>query len=144
MQLYSINKESVLTAEIFHTLNIIINHQSFNSSTNSSAVYKVMFPDSQIAQNFNCGSTKVKYLSEFGLAPYYEQKLLTKLDEVPYYSLLFDESLNRQTKNEQMDFKCHIWTQISTRLLTITSHLNLLDMLQPMIYFDAFEMPLQI
>ena len=109
MQLYNINKESVLTAEIFHTLNIVINHQSFNSSKNSSAVYKVMFPDSQIAQNFNCGYTKVKYLSQFGLAPYYEQKLLTKLDEVPYYSLLFDESLNRQTKNEQMDFSVRYW-----------------------------------
>ena len=109
MQLYSINKERVFTAEIFHTLNIVTNHQSFNSSKNSSAVYKVMFPDSQIAQQFTCSPTKVKYLSEFGLAPYYEQKLITKLDEVPYYSLSFDESLNRQTKNEQMDFSVRYW-----------------------------------
>ena len=68
-----------------------------------------MFPDSQIAQQFTCSPTKVKYLSEFGLAPYYEQKLITKLDEVPYYSLSFDESLNRQTKNEQMDFSVRYW-----------------------------------
>ena len=63
-----------------------------------------MFPDSDIAKMFTCGAAKLKYLSVFGLSPYYENKLLKSLDEVPFYSVSFDESFNRVTKNEQMDF----------------------------------------
>ena len=68
-----------------------------------------MFPDSEIAKQFSCAKTKIMYLCVFGLAPYYEQKLLNILDNVPYYSISFDESLNKETKNEQMDFSIRYW-----------------------------------
>ena len=108
MQSY-ISKDDVSRAEILWTLNMITNHYSFNSSKHSSMLFQTMFPDSDIAKKIACGATKIKYLSVFGLAPYYEQKLLTTLDEVPYYSISFDESFNRITKNEQMDFCIRYW-----------------------------------
>ena len=108
MQSY-ISKDDVSRAEILWTLNMITNHYSFNSSKHSSMLFQTMFPDSDIAKKFAYGATKIKYLSVFGLAPYYEQKLLTTLDEVPYYSISFDESFNRITKNEQMDFCIRYW-----------------------------------
>ena len=58
-----------------------------------------MFHDSDMAKQFTCAKSKVMYLSVFGLAPYYEQKLLNILDGVPYYSLSFDECFNKETKN---------------------------------------------
>ena len=73
------------------------------------SLFQTMFPDSEIAKQFSCGKTKIMYLCVFGLAPYYEQKLLNILDNVPYYSISFDESLNKVTTNEQMDFHIRYW-----------------------------------
>ena len=109
MQSYIDDKESVSKAEILWTLNVITKHQSFRSSSDSNSLFQTMFPDSEIAKQFSCGKTKIMYLCVFGLAPYYEQKLLNILDNVPYYSISFDESLNKVTKNEQMDFHIRYW-----------------------------------
>ena len=109
MQSYINDKESVSKAEIIWTLNVITQHESFRSSSNSSSLFQAMFPDSDIAKQFTCAKTKVMYLCVFGLAPYYEQKILNILDSVPYYSISFDESFNKQTKNEQMDFSIRYW-----------------------------------
>ena len=46
--------ESVQSAEILHCLNLIENHSSYNSSRNSGALFRKMFPDSQIANDFQC------------------------------------------------------------------------------------------
>ena len=62
-----------------------------------------------VAKMFTCGATRLKHLSVFGLSPYYENKLLKSLDEVPFYSVSFDESFNWVTKNEQMDFGVRFW-----------------------------------
>lgn len=97
------NKEDVSKAEILWTLNTIVTHSSYNSTKHSSALFSVMFPDSEIAKNFSCGSTKCSYLTCFGLAPFFENQLYDKLQKVSYYSLSFDESYNHVTKNEQMD-----------------------------------------
>ena len=109
MQSYIDDKESVAKAEILWAINVVTQHQSFNSSNYSSTLFQAMFPDSDIAKQFTCAKTKLMYLSVFGLAPYYEQKFLNTLDNVPYYSLSFDESFNKVTKNEQMDFSIRYW-----------------------------------
>ena len=68
-------------------------------SSGSDSLFETKFPDSEIAKQFSCAKTKIMYLCVFGLAPYYEQKLLNILDNVPYYSISFDVSLNKETKN---------------------------------------------
>ena len=35
-----------------------------------------MFPDSEIAKSYSKGETKVKYVIQFGIAPYIKQQIL--------------------------------------------------------------------
>ena len=79
---------------------MIQNHQSYNSSKHTSPLFSLMFPDSNIAKQFSCGPSKCSYLTTSGLAPYLEQNLYDMIDRVPVYSVSFDESFNRVTKNE--------------------------------------------
>ena len=62
-------------AEILWALKTVMSHFSYNSSTNIADVFRAMFPDSAIAQNMNCGPTKLSYLICFGIAPYFKQQL---------------------------------------------------------------------
>ena len=91
-------------AEILWALKTITSHFSYNSSTNIADVFRAMFPDSAIAQKMNCGPTKLSYLICFGIAPYFKQQLLKELKEAQCYVISFDESLNTELHEEQMDF----------------------------------------
>ena len=63
-----------------------------------------MFPDSAIAQKMQCGPTKLSYLICFGIAPYFKQQLLNELKEMQCFVISFDELLNSELHQEQMDF----------------------------------------
>ena len=91
-------------AEILWALKTVMSHFSYNSSTNIADVFRAMFPDSAIAQKMNCGPTKLSYLICFGIAPYFKQQLLKELKEAQCYVISFDESLNTELHEEQMDF----------------------------------------
>ena len=58
-----------------------------------------MFPDSKIAKSFELGATKLKYVINFGIAPYFRD-ILQRSD---CFVISFDESLNDYTRNCQMD-----------------------------------------
>ncbi|XP_057299676.1 uncharacterized protein LOC130630266 [Hydractinia symbiolongicarpus] len=62
-----------------------------------------MFPDSKIAQSFELGPTKVHYIINFGIAPYFRDILYDSLKKVECYVVSFDESLNTVTQNCEMD-----------------------------------------
>lgn len=130
-QLISTNKSSVTNfvetdqiskAEILWTLHSTVTHNSFNNSKSVSTLFSEMFPDSQIAQKFACGSTKLKYLVTFGLAPYFLSEIEEEVKDVSHVVVLFDESFNRTIKNEQMDIYLRYWSseqdQVVTRYLT--------------------------
>lgn len=77
-----------------------------------------MFPDSAIAQNFQCGKTRCSYLIKFGLAPYFQGKLTETLNKSDcYYSLSFDESLNSFLQKEQMDLYVRFWDEESQKVV---------------------------
>ena len=91
-------------AEILWALKTVMSHFAYNSSTNIADVFRAMFLDSAIAQKMNCGPTKLSYLICFGIAPYFKQQLLKELKEAQCYVISFDESLNTELHEEQMDF----------------------------------------
>ena len=74
-----------------------------------------MFPDSAIAQKMNCGPTKLSYLICFGIAPYFKQQLLK---EAQCYVISFDESLNTELHEEQMDFLVRYFHKVTCRYIT--------------------------
>ena len=81
-----------------------------------------MFPDSQIAQQFQCGPTKVMYLICYGLAPYFRDRLFSKLGPDTPYVVSFDESLNRIIQEEQMDLLVRFYDE--ERQMVVTRYLG--------------------
>ena len=110
-------KTATLKAEIIWSSEVLMSNYSFNSCANKSDLFAVVFEDSQIAQSFSLGSTKLSYNITFGLAPHVKNLLLESVDEVKCYSLLFDESYNRITKKGQMSLLIRFWDRVQTRYL---------------------------
>ena len=91
-------------AEILWALKSVVSHFPYNSAVNIVDVFRAMFRDSAIAQKMQCGPTKLSYLICFGIAPYFKQQLLNELKEMQCFVISFDELLNSELHQEQMDF----------------------------------------
>ena len=63
--------EEVLHAEVFWVIKVLTSHYSFSSCQVISCLFSEMFPDSQIAQSFSCGTTKCACLAYFDIYPYF-------------------------------------------------------------------------
>ena len=77
-----------------------------------------MFPDSEIAKQFQLSKTKCAYYINYGLAPYLHKLLLNDIKKSPLFTLCFDESLNRALQQEQMDSQVRYWCEESGQALT--------------------------
>ena len=56
--------------EIVWALKSVLSGYSNNSCADISKIFTCMFRDSQIANSFELGATKFKYVIHFGIAPY--------------------------------------------------------------------------
>ena len=70
---------------------------STNSCSDNAGLFQHMFPDSEIAKSFQLGPTKIKYLTNFGIAPYYKSVLLDRIKKGPCFVISYNESLNPMT-----------------------------------------------
>ena len=111
-------KTATLKAEIIWSLEVLMSNYSFNSCANKSDLFAVMFEDSQIAQSFSLGSTKLSDNITFGPAPYVKKLPLESVDEVKYYSSSFDESYNKIMKKGQMNLLIRFWDSAKDRVQT--------------------------
>ena len=112
--------DDVLKSEIMWTLNVVVNHFSYRSSSSCSDLFSKMFPDSAIASKFACKDRKCAYLSVFGVADHF-QKILKASVQGPFV-LLFDESLNCKLQEKQLDIHVRYFDkdikQVNTRYFT--------------------------
>ena len=109
---------SVSKAEILWAMKVILNHYSLRSCLGISSLFQTMFNDSEVAKRFFLSKTKCGYLVNFGLAPYYERLLLDEILKAPYYTVLFDETLNKIVQEEQMDIYIRYWSEESIMVKT--------------------------
>ena len=98
---------------------MITSHYSYKSCENIGAVFKTMFPDSEVAKQFAYGEKKAAYLSTFGIAPHFLSLMKEKVKK-DQYVLLFDESLNREMRKSQLDVHVRFWqdNHVKTRYLS--------------------------
>ena len=101
------SRNDVLKSEVLWTLKTISSHCSYNSNENIEKIFRLMFPDSQIAAKFTCGSRKTSYLCVFGLAEHFKEMLMKAVKG--YFTILFDESLNKKSQTKQMDIHVRFW-----------------------------------
>ena len=68
--------------------------------------------------SFALSKTKCSYYFAYGLAPFYKKNLIADIKKSPYYTLLFDESMNRILQTEQMDACIRYWCVKSNMVKT--------------------------
>ena len=77
-----------------------------------------MFPDSAIVAGFTLSKTKSAYVVKYGMAPWLKENLQKVLNESPFFSVLYDECLNRQMQEQQMDLQVRYWCNKTSRAVT--------------------------
>ena len=92
-------EESVLNAEVLQAFNVVDKNQSFQSADGDNERFARQFPDSKIAQSYQLGQTKLKYLVQFGIAPHIKELLLEDMKE-EQYCFHFDETTTEQVKKQ--------------------------------------------
>ena len=121
--------------EIRWLLNMVYARYSKKSLSNVNRLFAAMFPDSEIAKNFQYSSTKASYVTTYGLALYFHSLLLQKISSSPRQIVSF-ESLNNSVQKGKMDLLIHYWDNdtIRTECVPVTWDLNLWDA-QPLTMF---------
>ena len=94
-------EEQVLCAEVLQALQVVNSNYSFASSENDNERFKMMFPDSKIAQSYRQGKTKVRYNIQYGIAPHIKQMLMYDVNTTPF-TFKFDESTTSQVKKNNI------------------------------------------
>lgn len=105
-------QNEVIDAEILWAINRVLCHSSTRASESQTGLFKVMFPDSHIAAEFNMKKDKIAYAITYGIAPYLQDELTRKLSagtKIPCYAVSIDESLNKVSQNAQMDVILRFW-----------------------------------
>ena len=109
-------------AEVIWVLFTIDKNHSFASNDEINYIFQMMFPDSNIAKTFRCKRQKTSYLMEYGIYPYLQSVLKSQISSsiVQAFVILFDESLNENLKEKQLDIHIRFWidNRVVTRYLT--------------------------
>ena len=142
------HKDNVMKAEILWTIDTVVKNNSFHSNSEMGALMKKMFPDSKIVQDFKCAETKTKYILENGIQVCYLDLLLNSVANNAVsnrFVVLFDETLNNNLQQNQLDMYIRIWNidTVLTRYIhseflgsakavDIVSCFESLDVIQPL------------
>ena len=68
-----------------------------------------MFPYSDIPDKFSLGKDKARYMIIYGIYPAFKEKLKSMINNSLWYSVYFDENLNKNQQNFQMDVNLRYW-----------------------------------
>ena len=69
-------------------------------------------------QDCQLGLTKLKYITNFGIAPYFKSVLLERIKESSCYVISYDESLNKKTQSFEMDLLVRYFDETEERVKT--------------------------
>ena len=111
-----LHSKEELKTEIKWTLASVMYNISSNASSSMTKLFSSLFPDSKFAQDVALGRTKINYVINFGLAPYFKSLLIEEVEKSPYYVVSFDESLNKVTQTCQMDLIVRFWNELSNEV----------------------------
>ena len=109
---------SIIHAEIRWTMKLVLSNLSFRSCLGLKELFQSMFYDSDIAKGFKLSKTKCSYYVNYGLAHFYKKKLIAEVNASPFFTLHFDESMNKVLQTEQMDGCVRFWSDECNQVKT--------------------------
>ena len=98
-----VRNSDTVKAEIIWVLKCVASGYSNNSCRALQKIFSGMFTDSNIAKSITVGADKMRYVVNFGIAPVFKSILIDSVKEAAVFVALFDESLNEETQNFEMD-----------------------------------------
>ena len=101
---------SVLQAEVRWALKVVMSRYSKSSCNDVTELFKIMFPDSDIAKSFTCAKTKCRYMIVYDRAPDFQSCLLDDLKDRAYHVISYGECFNSILHFGQMDFPVRFWS----------------------------------
>ena len=88
---------------------MVQSHLSYSSCDPMAAVFERMFKADPVAQGFQMKKDNARYLIIYGIFPSLKAQLVCKIKASPWFSVSFDESLNRHQQKCQMDVNIRHW-----------------------------------
>ena len=104
-----VTTEEVLTAEIIWVLQTVLNGFSFSSCDGMGDNFRRMLKGNEVAQKFRLGRTKIGYVVNYGLGPYFKELMIESVKKSPVYCLSFDESLSEVLQKCEMVVMVRFW-----------------------------------
>ena len=90
---------------------------SNNSCYDIANLFRDIFPW-QNSKLFQLGPAKLKYITNFGIAPYFKSVLLERIEESSFYVISYDESLNKKTQSSETDLLVRYFDETEERVKT--------------------------
>lgn len=114
--------DQITNAEILWALKCVASHFSYNSSLGISELFRLMFPDSKIANGYSMSYAKLAYGIAYGLGSHFKKEVETSIQSADEIVVCFDEAFNRVSQEKQMDLVCRFWDNesesVAVRYLT--------------------------
>ena len=95
--------QSAKKAQIIWAFQCVVQGYSDNSNIHFGDILRAMCPNSLEAQDFSMGPSKLKYVINHGLHPYYKDLLDKEVQQSPFLTIMFDESMNDVLQKSEMD-----------------------------------------
>ena len=100
--------DQVLNAEILRALDVVQSNHSFANTNGDNELHRRMFTGSKIAQSYQQGETKTKYVIQFGIALHLRKQMIEDFNYQPF-TFKFDETTTSQVK-KQYDGYVQYWS----------------------------------
>ena len=101
-------QDLVIKAETMQALKVVSSNYAFASTSDDGDRFRVMFPDSSIAENYQMSRTKTSYVIKHGIAPFVKEQAVEEFRGTPFV-FKFDETTTIQTK-KQYDAYVQFWS----------------------------------
>ena len=89
----------------------VLSGYSDNSVKDTITLFQTIFQDSKAAMKMELGPTKLHYVVNYGIAPYFKNILKEDITSSDYFVVSFDESLNKTIQNCEMDEIIRFWDE---------------------------------
>ena len=90
-------------ADIVLAMKSVTSHLSARSMDDLPEIIQYICPNSQIIKQVYLHRTKLEYIVNQGLAPYFKEKPISSVKEAAYFVFSFDESFNSESNKKLLD-----------------------------------------
>lgn len=97
-------KDRAVLAETYFVLGLALAGMPYSWGDTATAIFPLMFPDSTMAKEFQCGRKKVSYIVSDGLGPYFKKAVIDEINRAGvYYTIQIDETPIPEQRCQQLD-----------------------------------------